>query len=89
MVRSMLVELEVGPTPPAQLAEIVDSGLFDIAVEGVVDAKAVFDSVTADVADELRARLHDDLVALQRAVRLAAARDVLTERSAPQRIPAH
>ena len=50
LVRSMLVELEVGPTAPAKLAEIIDSGLHNmISVEGIVDAKAVFDSVTADV----------------------------------------
>ena len=44
----MLVELHLGPTPPAQLAEIIESGRCDISVEGVVDAKAVFDAVTAD-----------------------------------------
>ena len=48
-MRSMLVELEVGPTPAAALAEIVDTGIHNIGVEGIVDAKAVFDSVTADV----------------------------------------
>ena len=48
-MRSMLVELEVGPKPPAQLAEIVDTGLHMISVEGVVDAGAVYDAVTADV----------------------------------------
>ena len=49
IVRSMLVELEIGPTPPAQLAEIIDTGLHMISVEGVVDARAVYDAVTADV----------------------------------------
>ena len=49
IIRSMLVELEIGPTPPAQLAEIIDTGLHLISVEGVVDARAVYDAVTADV----------------------------------------
>ena len=49
LVRSMLVELEVGPKPPGQLAEIVDTGLHMISVEGIVDARAVYDAVTADV----------------------------------------
>ena len=43
------MELEAGPTPAAALAEIVDTGIHDIGVEGIVDAKAVVDSVTADV----------------------------------------
>ena len=41
IVRSMLVELEVGPTPAAALADIVDTGIHNIGVEGIVDAKAV------------------------------------------------
>ena len=49
IIRSMLVEIEVGPTPAAELAKIVDTGLHNIGVEGIVDAKADFDSVTADV----------------------------------------
>ena len=49
IVRSMLVELEIGPTSPSRLAEIVDTGQHMISVEGVVDAKAVYDAVTADV----------------------------------------
>ena len=49
LVRSMLIDLDVGPLGPAKLAEIVDSGQHLIPVEGVVDARAVYDSVTADV----------------------------------------
>ena len=49
IVRSMLIELEVGPTAPSKLAEFFDTGQHYIPVEGVVDARAVYDSVTADV----------------------------------------
>ena len=50
LVRSMLLELELGPTPASKLAEIIDGGAHSlISVESVVDARAVFDSITADV----------------------------------------
>ena len=50
IVRSMLVELEIGPMNPGKLAECMDTGGQNyIPVEGVVDARAVFDSITADV----------------------------------------
>ena len=61
IVRSMLVELEVGPTSPSQLAEIIDTGQHMISVEGVVDARAAYDAVTADVVrtpDDKRMLLH-------------------------------
>ena len=49
ILRSMLVELEVRPTSPSQLADIIDTGQHMISVEAVVDARAVYDAVTADV----------------------------------------
>ena len=45
----MLIELDVGHQCPRKLAEVIDMGQHDIPVEGVVDARAVYDSVTADV----------------------------------------
>ena len=49
LVRSMLIELDDWPQGPAKLAEIIDTGQQVIPVEGVVDARAVYDSITADV----------------------------------------
>ena len=49
LVRSLLVELEIGPQAPSKLAEIMDTGQHYIPIEGVVDARAVYDSITADV----------------------------------------
>ena len=50
IVRSMLLELEIGPTNPGKLSEYIDCGGQDhIPVEGIVDARAVFDSITAEV----------------------------------------
>lgn len=61
----MLVELEVGPTLAAALADIVDTGIHNIGVERIVDAAAVFDSVTVDVA-----KTPDDKHMLLRALKL-------------------